>query len=803
MAQEPSSFAKVVRASLLVSLAAASMAACSGGGGGSPAAPPPPILPPSPPPPPAPPPPPPPPPASFFETPEYLGSAFTSGNRPGLAQIHASSAYAGGGTGQGITIAVIDTNVDTSISELTGQILSSFDTCATAAAGCGGIARAATDIDTDGHGTMVASVIVANKNGTGVHGVAFEAKVIAIRADRPGTCQMTGEDEGCKFNDASLVTAINHAVANGAKVINMSLGGEGPISSTLRNAMIAATNQGVLFVIAAGNEGAAATGTDPAMGQNPTEPAIVAGDPAMNGRVVAVGSVGPSGAMPTYSNRAGSTAAFYLLAPGGAAIQGQNLVLAGVDDNVRQPTLPTCSGGMTTGCNDADTDGDYWSGAGTSFASPHVAGALALMLDAFPNLSPQAALDILLTTADDYVTTTPDAILGVNAGAGVDAIGGRGLLNLLRAFAPVGTVAFDFDGVEVEVSAAMGPARGALGDWVEHSGAFNGLVFQDRYERGFRVGEAELARGRAPFSDFTLRADYARGQARAFSVGGASVSWFNAPKPAYDPRMPWAEAPDANFAVSYSFANTEIATGHGGGPQSLTPAMTLIDDPSGPATLGSGQNWTSASHSFGPVKLDFRGSSGFGRDASGFGIGTGGEDWAVRLGYARLKDTNAALGGTLQSRFGGEDATRMSAVSLEGQRVAGKWTLSGSLEAADARIDTLDVSNLWTSAWSLSAQHPFAGGAMRFTAAQPRRAEGGELAFNAPVAVTKTGSILYESRIAGLTPSGRELDLETAWSTRLGEMTTFEAAAALSLQPNHVADAAPETAVWLSLRHNW
>src|SRR5690606_7523679 len=110
---------------------------------------------------------------------------------------------------------------------------------------------------------------------------------------------------------------------------------------------------------------------------------------------------------------------------------------------------------------------------------------------------------------------------------------------------------------------------------------------------------------------------------------------------------------------------------------------------------------------------------------------------------------------------------------------------------------------LWTSAWSLSAQHPFANGTLRFTAGQPRRAEGGELAFNAPVAVTRTGELVYEPRIAGLTPSGREIDLETAWSTRLGEMTTFEAAAALSLQPNHIAAAEHETAVWLSLRHAW
>jgi hypothetical protein len=195
--------------------------------------------------------------------------------------------------------------------------------------------------------------------------------------------------------------------------------------------------------------------------------------------------------------------------------------------------------------------------------------------------------------------------------------------------------------------------------------------------------------------------------------------------------------------------------------------------------------------------------------ASSMGVGAGGEasngdKWAVRLGYTAVKDANTTLGGAMQSRFGYEDdGARLSAVSLEGRKDVGLWRFSGSVEAADARVDQLNISGLWTSAWSLSAEHPAAGGNLRFTAGQPRRAEGGELAFSAPIAITRSGEILYEDRIAGLTPSGRELDLETAWSTRLGDMTTFEAAAALSLQPNHVASAKPETALWLSLRHAW
>ena len=100
----------------------------------------------------------------------------------GQEQIGASTAYSLGATGNGIIVAVIDTNVDTTISELTGRIAGSFDVNAAG--------RAASDIDTDGHGTMVAGIIAANKNNVGVHGIAYEAQILAVRADTPASCQI-------------------------------------------------------------------------------------------------------------------------------------------------------------------------------------------------------------------------------------------------------------------------------------------------------------------------------------------------------------------------------------------------------------------------------------------------------------------------------------------------------------------------------------------------------------------------------------------------------------------------------------
>jgi subtilisin family serine protease len=796
------SVAKAVRTALLASLAAASVGACAGGGGGGGSSPPPPINPP--------PPPPPPPATQFppqiatpasFETAEYNGSGFTSGPPTATSLIGASTAYSYGATGAGITVAVIDSGIDQTSTELAGRIAGVHDVCA-AALSCGATSRTTADIDPGFHGTFVASAIVANKNGVGMHGVAYEAQVLMIRADRPGTCQTTGADEGCSFPDSATIAGINYAVAQGAKIINLSLGSDGSISNAMRQAIINATNAGVLFTISAGNEGAPASNGMAAKGTMPGEPAILAGDPAVNGRVVAVGAIDRNGAMATFSNRAGSSTqnqAYYLLAP------GVGVVIAGPDDNLITPGAPACSGSVTTGCNDADSNSDYYGSSGTSFAAPEVAGALALMLDLFPNISPTTALQILLDTATDYVSASMDPVLGITAGVGDDAVSGVGIMNLRAAFSPQGFALVSFaPGQTLSLATALSPASGALGDWAAHSGAFDNIIFQDRYLRGFRLGETRLTRAAAPFSDFTLRADYARGHAHAASFGPASLSWFNAPKATYDPRMPWAEAPDATFTLSYAFSeDTQVSVGRGGGPERLTPGMMLTEDRSGSPVLGSGDKWTSMKQTFGPVTMDLRSSSGSGRDASSVGVGHYGKDWGVRLGFASLKDANTALGGSLQSRFGGDDQTKMSAMSLEGSKDLGRWTLSGSAEAANASIDELAVTGLWTSSWSLSAQTRLAGGALRFSAAQPRRAEGGEIAFTAPVFLTKRGRIVYEDRIASLTPSGRELDLETAWSANIGPTTTVEAALAYSIEPNHIAAAEPETAAWLSLRHQW
>lgn len=107
--------------------------------------------------------------------------------------------------------------------------------------------------DNHGHGTHVAGIIAARGGNGGACGVAPGAKIISIKAlEYLAYGAYQGSAAG---TDASVSRAINMAVAKGARVINMSLGG--PDSTLKRNAVDAAVNKGCVLVSAAGNEGTA------------------------------------------------------------------------------------------------------------------------------------------------------------------------------------------------------------------------------------------------------------------------------------------------------------------------------------------------------------------------------------------------------------------------------------------------------------------------------------------------------------------------------------------------------------------
>lgn len=298
---------------------------------------------------------------------------------------------------------MIDSGIDLQSAEFDNRI----DPASTSTAGN------ATIDDESGHGTAVAFTLAGRRNNTGTHGIAFNATLLVLRTDTPGTCTSTAANStGCSHDDSNIAAALDVARINGARVVNISLGGS-PASFALVRAIDRATAAGVIIVIAAGNDGTA----------NPDPLAAIATNTAVSrGLVIIAGSVGTNDVISDFSDRAGT---------------GANYFLTAVGERVRAP--------------DQNNTPFLWTG--TSFSAPQISGAAALLAQAFPSLTAAQIVSILYTSARD------------GGAAGIDEVYGRGILDLTRAFAPLGATALAGTAAQVSLSsnamlaAPMGDAR--------------------------------------------------------------------------------------------------------------------------------------------------------------------------------------------------------------------------------------------------------------------------------------------------------------------------------------------------------
>lgn len=312
-------------------------------------------------------------------------------------------------TGEGVTVAVIDTGI-VNHPDLNNQVVPGYDFISDAS-------RARDDDGRDGdpqdegdwqtayscpgpspptdsswHGSHVAGTIAARTdNGVGTAGIAPDARIEPVRV--LGMCGGSSSDivDGLTWASGGHVNGVPDN-ANPAKVINMSLGGSASYCpSYYQEAIDAATERGSIIVVAAGNEDSNASGDTP----------------ANCGNVITVGSTGDQGARAYYSNY-GSTVE--VSAPGGDMRSGEGI-------------LSTVDSGTTT-----PQGADYGLMQGTSQATPHVAGTIALMAQVKPSLTTAEATQVLQDTS--YPIASCDTGAGscgsgiIDAGAAVAAVEG-------------------------------------------------------------------------------------------------------------------------------------------------------------------------------------------------------------------------------------------------------------------------------------------------------------------------------------------------------------------------------------------
>jgi thermitase len=256
------------------------------------------------------------------------------------------------GQGAGQTVGVVDSGVDLGHADLAGQI---------AAGGRNFVSGFNPDAvsDVDGHGTHVSGIIAAQANNSiGVVGVAPGARVLPLRVFSSG---------GGAY-DSRIAQAFNYAGDLGLRVVNASLGAEGP-SQTVSNAI--GMHPNTLYVTAAGNDGRDARLVSPCNVPQPN--------------VLCVGATDYNDQRAQFSNY-GATSV--------------DLFAPGVDISSTWPSNA------------------YASLDGTSMAAPHVSGLAALLLAARPSLATQQLKALIMASVDSRPGLSGLAVTGGRANAG-------------------------------------------------------------------------------------------------------------------------------------------------------------------------------------------------------------------------------------------------------------------------------------------------------------------------------------------------------------------------------------------------
>lgn len=701
------------------------------------------------------------------------------------------TAWQDGSTGQGQTIAIIDTGIDSDSPEFAGRIHPDSRS----------VAGNATFEAEDQHGTNVALIAAAALDGQGVVGIAFDASILALRADQPGSCNENSDDplDGCSFRSRDVAAGVDQAVNSGARVVNISLGG-GAITTTLSDAIRRAAAAGIVVIVSAGNDGDT---TEPDLDPDQPDPFAQGVLAAGGGNVIIVGSVDENGRFSDFSNRAGDSAASFLSARGEA-------VCCIYEDGTLRITTDEAGNRFVTLFS------------GTSFSAPQVAGAVALLAQAFPNLSGTEIVEILLASARDA------------GAAGTDPIYGRGILDIGAAFAPSGTTSLGGTNTAVSPFDTTGVGSNAMGD--AFAGASLETIITDAYDRAYT---ADLGAG-------LQQAAAEQRLLGAIGTGSRRVAGRN-----------------SDVAMAFSIENTPLSGGFG--QLRLDPAdaeaarilaariavriapetqiaLGLSESADGLALQLQGQDrpaFLIASEGVGAHGFYMRGQNSFAvrqelggwgvtaiaeraevlpglrsrvaeryrspedrRLASTLGLQADGHIGPIELalGFDWMREDSTILGARLHDLFGAGGADTIFFDGAFAWHPVQQWRLGGSVRYGLTRAENAGRvtagSDFGSFAWSMDvSRNGFAGAqdTIGLRVSQPLRVESGGLALELPVAYDyATESAISGQRFLSLAPTGREMMGELVWSGPAGP--GFASASLFyRRQPGHV-ESSPDDA---------
>ncbi|MFL2698155.1 MAG: S8 family peptidase [Gammaproteobacteria bacterium] len=708
----------------------------------------------------------------YENSPEYQ-------NQYGLALIKASSAYARGATGEGVLIGIMDSGVDTAHQELNGQNKFSSDSYLTYSS------RSPT-IEEKRHGTHVSGIAVGERDGSGIHGVAFDAQLFFISielSDPPPDYQPVTIDSTVDYSaiDSSWSTLESYFVERGVTVVNGSFGYQGNINdyseSNLRYAFpktISALAQintpdsgKTIFVWSAGNAGAYSD-----EGVDFSSPEVFPGMayllPELQGHTVAVVSVDNSGAISWFSSRCGVAKDYCIAAPG----EEINSAYSSSSSN------------------------QYEEFSGTSMAAPHVSGGLALLADYFRDqLGNTELLSRLFSTANKS---------GIYADS---EIYGQGLMDLDAATSPVGStmVAVSPELSELkhtETSTKINFLPGLIGD------SFNSLlekeyvVFDDLGSPFFKKLNSSYKGAYVPLSYLTNRYSNSSNQTRQIHNNSGEVSYIlgiNDFSRDFEPESVSLWSKDRErlkyFSLKREFNNKNfIFLGKGIAPASYfgsfkgtsknlnsfnrenTTSPYLAFTSKG-SFMGFGKSFSSrlslraaallGKHQDSDIFFDPSDNSGLVLEIKSLKNKI---NYSLQSGF--ISESNSLMGSSFSGGFGlKESKTYFSGINMSstffGFKSIGSifYGTSKPKVSSDGILKNFEKMSSSSFSLELFKENYFLNNdSLGIKISQPLRLDSGRADFHLPVGRTKEREVLFEDFTYHLSPSGRQLDLELVYS---------------------------------------
>lgn len=716
-----------------------------------------------------------------------------------LEAMGADYAYARGYTGQGVTVGIIDTGIDANHSAFAGKL---HPGSGVASQSCpSGICSFSPIRDTGSHGTAVGGVIAAAKNGGRMHGVAYEAQLLALGiqlgapqpvyrpvdlSNAPSFRSLDEQGQGLYRRLSGRTRIVNHSFGyEGVVTAYTSAQYRAAFGRTVDSMLQAGTpdSEKIILVWAAGNS----NGRRDAQGNlaDASSPNLTAATPhyfpGLKGHFVSVVATRQDGMITSWSNRCGVAADYCIAAPG-FAILG--------------PSAGTTQGYRLT--------------SGTSLAAPQVAGALALMEEAFRGQLGSTELVTRLFAAADKSGIYADR----------DTYG-QGLLDIEKATRPIGTASASLghtlDGPSVSMQRTAIAAAPSWGDALQRGLAGREMAVFDSLSAPFFI---PMTAFHAPWPlDGGLRADrrFARFLDRASQtvpksstvIGrwtmSSAIGLAGAPFPDESSRQAIGEIAVSQNAWTSpgtpGFANAWLGLGTAG----LGIAADILNAGGG-ARLRSGFFIQNAGVTRGePLMAPGRASGAL----LGIDLRGGARAFSAELGLLRESERllGAGTGGAFGQLAGNTWFTRLAAEQELGGGLRLVAVAQGGYTSTETNHGLLrGARRVRSSAYSAGIywEGKAPGNANRFwlTVSQPLRNESGALELDYPTGRTRAGDVLRARASLNAEPSGRQLDFTLGYETALrpsrGSSWRVRAEAWRSIQPGHCADARPETTVFLA-----